>query len=357
MLEMTWVLGMARYRILDWSVCKWSWRVVCGTCDSSFCTCYAPVLAVRFAPFTVARCVKPLLLIDTSFLSVVLFNWTVLRDDAVSKEHFSSLLFSFNWTVLLKRNFGKYMTLNVTYKILFSVICIIQIWIFISVFKIISVLIGILCHHQISANWLLLIVFIIGQEVGSGSPLWVKVSNREFVWQTMSLECLLLACLYLESVNSVFQEGNVELSVTQASTGNICNDIEITALSDYWLQLQSFVFVLSCTQPDDGLLKAETKYVVFDRENSFIVLICGCEFQGFHSSVTGHSSNLGCDIVLHSWHFEGMCCFHLGTNEDEVDTFLPNVGSHLTQWSSALHSRRPHLSTVSYSFTSVLWWF
>lgn len=99
------------------------------------------------------------------------------------------------------------------------------------------------------------------------------------------------------------------------------------------------------------------KYVVFDGENSFIVLICGCEFQGFHSSVTGHSSNLGCDIVLHSWHFEGMCCFHLGTNEDEVDTFLPNVGSHLTQWSSALHSRRPHLSTVSYSFTSVLWWF
>jgi len=57
----------------------WMAPVKCGTCDSGFCTCYTPVLALRFVYLTDARGVKPLLLTDTLFLWVVLFIQTALR--------------------------------------------------------------------------------------------------------------------------------------------------------------------------------------------------------------------------------------------------------------------------------------
>jgi len=40
-----------------------------------------------------------------------------IKDDAVSKEYFSSLLFQFNGTVLHERGCVTYVILNVTYRI------------------------------------------------------------------------------------------------------------------------------------------------------------------------------------------------------------------------------------------------
>lgn len=64
-------------RMLEMAEVLWMAPVKCGTCDSGFCTCYTSVLAPRFACLTVARGVKPLLLM--SFLWVVLFIQTALR--------------------------------------------------------------------------------------------------------------------------------------------------------------------------------------------------------------------------------------------------------------------------------------
>jgi len=64
-------------RMLEMAEVLWMAPVKCGTCDSGFCTCYTSVLALRFACLTVARGVKPLLLM--SFLWVVLFIKTALR--------------------------------------------------------------------------------------------------------------------------------------------------------------------------------------------------------------------------------------------------------------------------------------
>jgi hypothetical protein len=38
----------------------------------------------------------------------------------------------------------------------------------------------------------------------------------------------------------------------------ICSKVEVSTLSNHQLQVRSFVFSFSCTQPDIGLLKAET---------------------------------------------------------------------------------------------------
>lgn len=70
-----------------------------------------------------------------------------IKDDAVSKEYFSSLLFQFDGTVSHKRGCVTYVNLNVTYRIhLFRYLHNI-VRIFSLMFKIISVLNGILCHH------------------------------------------------------------------------------------------------------------------------------------------------------------------------------------------------------------------
>jgi hypothetical protein len=132
------------------------------------------------------------------FLSVVLFIWAVLRGDAVSKENLTSLLCQFNCMVSHKmwevydlechiQNSTFLAFAEYTYGFLF-------------LYSRLHLWYMTLCHYQISANWLLLIVFIIGQEVGSWSLLWVKVV-REFFGQNLSPVCLLLAFLYLESVN------------------------------------------------------------------------------------------------------------------------------------------------------------
>jgi len=46
-------------RMLEMAGVLWMAPVKRGTCDSGFCTCYTPVLALRFAYLTVARGVKP----------------------------------------------------------------------------------------------------------------------------------------------------------------------------------------------------------------------------------------------------------------------------------------------------------
>lgn len=82
-------------RMLEMAGVLWMAPVKCGTCDSGFCTCYTPVLALRFGYLTVARGVKPLLLTDTSFLWVVLFIQTALRMMQFQKNILAVYCFSF----------------------------------------------------------------------------------------------------------------------------------------------------------------------------------------------------------------------------------------------------------------------
>jgi hypothetical protein len=59
---------------------------------------------------------------------------------------------------------------------------------------------------------------------------------------------------------------------------NICNGIDVQTFSDYQLQLERYIFLLSYTELDDGLLKAE----MCTRSWNYTIKIYGV-FDGYNN--------------------------------------------------------------------------